>query len=416
MEERVSLGEAIGILLTNRRLIAVIVLATVIISIAVALLLPSWYMAKASILPPESTTSQTDIVGVMRYAGFQPAMLPTLTSPTDIYAAILRSERVSNAVIDSVDLVREFGSSNRVKALKRLRKKTHVDVTLEGLVRVQYEDKDRQRAADVVNTYVRELDRFNRETKVTSARRVREFIENRLDQSVVELDAAEGALRRFKERTGVVLISEQTAASIETAAEIYGKIAELEVNLERMRQFATERSPEVIDLQTQIRALERKLAEMGYMGTLADAGAEAGGSPGAAESKLFPKFSSAPEIEQQLAVLMRDVEIQRSVYSVLSEQYEQAKIQEMKDTPTLQVLDWAHPPQVRSKPKRKLIVMISSALALLLSSIWVLYRDRFGSGLPPDSNGMQSDIASMLRDDLQWINGLVSRKTGGPKS
>jgi len=407
MEERVSLGGAIRVLLRNRRLIAAIVLITAVVSAAVALLLPRWYMAKASILPPESTTSQSDIVGVMRYAGFQPAMLPTLTSPTDVYMAILRSERVTNAVLDSLDLIKAYGAKKRIKALKRLRKKTDVGVTIEGLVSIHYEDKDKQRAADVVNTYVRELDRFNLETKVTTARNVREFIENRLVQVVEDLDAAENLLRAFKESTGVVLISEQTTASIETAAEIYGRIAELEVNLERMRQFATERSPEVLDLQTQIRALERKLAEMGFM----DSDVES-----RSESRLFPKFSSAPELEQQLTMLMRDVEIQRSVYAVLSEQHEQAKIQEMKDTPTLQVLDWARPPLVYSRPKRVTIVLTSAALAFLLSSIWVFYRERSGDGLPPEPEGADAGIAAMLRDDLRWISGLVSRKTDGPGS
>lgn len=407
MEERVSLGEAIRVLLRHRRLIAAIVLVTAVVSTVVVLLLPSWYKGKASILPPESTTSQSDIVGVMRYAGFQPAMLPTLTSPTDVYMAILRSERVTNAVLDSLDLMSAYGSKKRIKALKRLRKKTYVGVTIEGLVSVHYEDRDRQRAADVVNTYIRELDRFNLETKVTTARNVREFIENRLVQAVEDLDAAESSLREFKESTGVMMISEQTVASIETAAEIYGRIAELEVNLERMRQFATERSPEVLDLQTQIRTLELKLAEMGYMDS--DVENESG-------NRLFPKFSSAPELEQQLSVLMRDVEIQRAVYAVLSEQYEQAKIQEMKDTPTLQVLDWAHPPLVRSRPKRVIIVLISAALALLLSSIWVFYKERSGDDLPLAPEGADTGIAAMLRDDLGWIRGLVSGKTDGPRS
>jgi capsule polysaccharide export protein KpsE/RkpR len=348
-------------------------------------------------------TTQSDIVGVMRYAGFQPAMIPTLTSPTDVYTAILRSERVTNAVLDSLHLMKAYGLSKRVKALKRLRKKTHVGVSMDGLVRLQYEDRDKQRAADVVNTYIRELDRFNLETKVTTARNVREFIENRLVEVSKDLDEAESALKAFKESTGVVLISEQTEASIETAAGLYGRIAELEVTLERMRQYATEISPEVLDLQTQIRALERKLAEMGYM----DSDIES-------ESRLFPKFSSAPEFEQQLTVLMRDVEIQRSVYAVLSEQYEQAKIQEMKDTPTLQVLDWARPPLEHSWPKRGTIVLSSAALALLLSALWVLYRERSGDSLPLETEGASAGIAAMLRDDLQWIGGLISGKTGGP--
>jgi len=134
------------------------------------------------------------------------------------------------------------------------------------------------------------------------------------------------------------------------------------------------------------------------------------------ENRLFPKFSSAPELEQQLSVLMRDVEIQRSVYAVLSEQHEQAKIQEMKDTPTLQVLDWARPPLVYSRPKRVTIVLTSAALAFLLSSIWVFYRERSGDGLPPEPEGADAGIAAMLRDDLRWISGLVSRKTDGPGS
>jgi hypothetical protein len=173
-----------------------------------------------------------------------------------------------------------------------------------------------------------------------------------------------------------------------------------------MRQYATERSPEVLDIRTQIRALERKLAEMGYM----EGEVEADDG-----STLFPKFSTAPEIEQQLAVLMRDVEIKRSVYTVLSEQYEQAKIQELKDTPTLRVLDWAYPPELRSRPKRKKIVGISVALALLLSSVWVYYREKSGNRLQGDAEGAHYDIAAMLRDDLDWINGLVTRKPGEPK-
>jgi uncharacterized protein involved in exopolysaccharide biosynthesis len=203
------------------------------------------------------------------------------------------------------------------------------------------------------------------------------------------------------------MISEQTAASIATAAELYGRIAALEVSLERMRQYATEKSPEIIDLQTQIRTLKRKLAEMGYIDS--DVGEEN-------ESRLFPKFSSAPELEQQLTIHMRDVEIQRSVNAVLREQYEQAKIQEMKDTPTLQVLDWAHPPLIHSRPKRVPVVVVSAALALLLSSIWVFYRGKSGDSLPLETEGADAGIVAMLRDDLQWVRGLLSGSTDGPGS
>jgi len=205
---------------------------------------------------------------------------------------------------------------------------------------------------------------------------VREFIEDRIDQAEDELENAELELKEFKEGTGAVYVSEQAKASIETAAELYGRIVELEVSLERLRQFATDRSPEITDIKSQIRALEKNLAQMGYA---------TGDSDQAAKSKLFPSFDNAPELEMRLSELMREVEIKRSVYKVLSEQYEEAKIQEMRDTPTLHVLDWAQPPLVRSKPKRKVVVAVSTAFAFILSSIAVIWRKKMLTGRYPRS-------------------------------
>ncbi len=370
-EERVNLLEVASILVKERRIIIVSTIAALLISAIVSLILPKWYKARATILPPESGTSQTDVVGLMRFAGYQPALLPTVTSPSEIYTAILGSSRVTNAVIDSLDLMTEYGTQSRLNVLDRVIKHVEVGVTRESLVMVEYEDRDRERSARVANAFVSELDRFNREMRVTSARRVREFIEHRIMQAEMDLEVAEVGLKEFKQGSGVVFVSEQAKASIETAAELYGRIVELEVSRERLRQFATDRSPEIMDIKSQIRALERNLAQMGYA---------TGEHDETAKNKLFPSFSNAPEIEMRLAGLMREVEIKRSVYRVLSEQYEEAKIQEMRDTPTLHVLDWAEPPLVRSKPRRKIMVGVSGVFALLLSSFVVICRNRVWTG------------------------------------
>jgi uncharacterized protein involved in exopolysaccharide biosynthesis len=393
-DERVSLSQVLYVLVGHRRVIALATAGALVVSAAISLVLPKWYTAVSTILPPESGTSQPDIVGIMRYAGYQPAYLPTITSPTDVYAAVLRSHRVTSAVVDSLDLAAAYGVGSKQKALGRLIKHTDISITQEGLVKIEYEDRDRARSAEVANFMVRELDRFNRDSRITTARRVREFIEQRIADVAAELESAETDLKEFKEATGAILISEQSKASIETAADIYGKIAELEVGLERLGQFATDRSPEVIDLRAQIRALERKLGEMGYM--------ESGGAD-SASTKLFPRFSNAPDLEKRLAGLLREVEIKRSVYRVLSEQYEEARIQEMKKTSTVQVLDWAHPPMVRSQPKRKAIVSVSGVFAFLLASFMVFYRHRIQREALPDPRDAVTAVSKALRDDLRVV-------------
>jgi uncharacterized protein involved in exopolysaccharide biosynthesis len=281
--------------------------------------------------------------------------------------------------VDSLDLIQAYGKGSLEETREAVWYGLRVSVSPEGLVLVSYEDRDAARAAAVANAFVAELDRFYSETRVTTARKVRELIERQMGKTEAELESAQAALKDFKERTGAVMISEQTDASIRTAAELYGRIAELEVNLERISQFATDKSPEVMDTKAQIRALERKLVEMGY----ADAGPDSEADAGVT---LFPKFSSAPSLEQQLADLMMAVEIKASVYKVLSEQYEEARIQEARDTPTIQVLDWAQRPHMRSRPKRKMIVAISTVAGFFLSSLWVIYRARPRGLAAPDES------------------------------
>ena len=203
--------------------------ATLLVSVVVSLLLPKWYRAGATTLPRDTTASQMNIAGMMRFAGYQPALLPTVTSPSDIDAAILKSVWVKNAVIDSLDLMTAYDSKNREAARKELSKRCKISITNSGLVVVRSEDRDRTRVAEIANAFVRELDRFNRYSRTTSARVVREFIEVRIEEIIGELDRAEDGLRKFKDETGLMLISEQTEASIQTAAEIYGMIAQLEV-------------------------------------------------------------------------------------------------------------------------------------------------------------------------------------------
>jgi tyrosine-protein kinase Etk/Wzc len=404
MEERVSLPTVVYILFKNRRFVAGATVLAVLVSAGISLILPKWYNARATILPPESLAAETDIAGLMSSAGYRRARLLTMVSPSDIYWAILTSHSVTVAVIDSLGLMEVYGTHTLLDVLDIVTERLKVSVSQKGLIEVEYEDRDPDRAAEIANAFVRQLDEFNRETKMASAGRVRQFIENRIGQAVGELEAAETEMQRFKESTGTVFISEQARASIETAADIYGRIAELEVGLERLGAFATERSPEVVDIRSQIRALERKLAEMGYM----KSGGESTG-----DSSLFPKFSTAPEIEKRLTELTREVEIKRSVYKVLSEQYEEAKIQEMRDTPTLQVLDWAHPPMVRSKPRRKTIVGVTAVLAFLVSAFLVFSREKSHAVNMSEPHNVAVGVAGMLREDLKAIAGIFTAGRGG---
>ena len=72
---------------------------------------------------------------------------------------------------------------------------------------------------------------------------------------------------------------------------------------------------------------------------------------------------------------VRNVKYREAVWEILAKQYEAAKIDEAKDYPLIQILDVATIPEKKSKPKRALIVQLSTLLVFLLTVIWAFLSE-----------------------------------------
>jgi uncharacterized protein involved in exopolysaccharide biosynthesis len=86
---------------------------------------------------------------------------------------------------------------------------------------------------------------------------------------------------------------------------------------------------------------------------------------------------SVPSLGLQYARLMRDLKTQEAIYEQLTKQYELAKVAEAKDSSSLQLLDEAVVPIKKSKPKRSLIVLLTTACAFFCSVIFAFLQEYF---------------------------------------
>jgi tyrosine-protein kinase Etk/Wzc len=146
-----------------------------------------------------------------------------------------------------------------------------------------------------------------------------------------------------------------------------------EVQLEVMHKFATDANPEVIKLKQRIQEMKRHLAQMQYgKGWLLPAENH---NPGEPRSEIHIPFAQVPELGLDLARLMRDVKVQETVYTLLTQQLEQAKIAEARDTPTVQTLDQAVPADRKSKPKIKLNIAIAGITSLLVGLLLAFFLE-----------------------------------------
>ena len=91
-------------------------------------------------------------------------------------------------------------------------------------------------------------------------------------------------------------------------------------------------------------------------------------------NSLFPPFAEVPELGVNLMRLMREVEIQNKLFIFLTQEYEKAKIEEAKDTPTIQILDHPSYPNKKTYPKLPRIILITLFLSLLMNILYVFYN------------------------------------------
>lgn len=222
-DDEINLMDYLLVIYKHRKMIlwicGIVVFATAIIS----LLLPKVYSATASVVPPldilQEQSEQARGLAAMRSPIVSEAI--SVSSIADMYAGILKSRTVIDAIIDRFDLMKVYKEEKyRTNVRKKLRKNTTIKVSDEGIVTVTVEDRDPQRAAAIANAYIEELDKQNKRLSTGQATSKRIFLENRLKEIEQELSRIEDLLSRearIKEMLYELLTREYELAKIEEA-------------------------------------------------------------------------------------------------------------------------------------------------------------------------------------------------------
>jgi uncharacterized protein involved in exopolysaccharide biosynthesis len=369
-EDEVNLLDYLRVLKKRGRMILGLCAVSVVTAFVYSyFVLPKIYESTASILPPSEPKGGGGLSALLATSGaaqFLGGALPLASTNKDVFVAMLKSRTMADEVIREFDLLKVYGLQNSNAPMQgargRLQGTTNVRASREGVISVTVEDRDPRRAADIANFYLATLDRLNRTLNVTEAGRNRAFIESRLKETEGGLRKAEEDLRRFQEQNRAVVLQDQARASIEGAAKLKGEIMAAEVQLEVVRGFSTEQNPQVIQLKTHIEGMKRQFAKMQYGQGMELPSLST--NPGEGHPEIVVPFARVPRIGLDLARLTREAKVQQTVFELLTQQYEQAKIAEARDSPTVQVLDRAVPAEWKSKPKTRQNMMIAGAISL----------------------------------------------------
>jgi tyrosine-protein kinase Etk/Wzc len=370
--EKINIYNYLTLLVSYRRFIFLNLVGVCLIVLIISFVLPSWYVATTTILPPGGDAISMGLASSVMgsVSGLATSLsLPFMATPSDIIAAILRSRVVGEAVVQKENLMEVFDTKSMEQALRELSSRTSVTVTNEGLITLSYEDKDRIRAAKVANRFMEETDRINQQTSASQAKSARIFIEERLAKTQKDLSQAEENLKRFQEENKTILLDEQMKAAIDKAAKLKAQMVSSEIKLNVLGKTLAYTHPQIRSLKSEIDEIKRQLE-------ILETGNQDQASSGEKTVMDVP-IAQVPALGLKLGRLVREVRIQEAVFELLTQQYEQYKIQETKDTPTIQVLDRAVPPERRAKPKRAFLVGMSGILSLFASLVFIFGLEYF---------------------------------------
>ncbi|MFZ0536211.1 MAG: Wzz/FepE/Etk N-terminal domain-containing protein, partial [Candidatus Sulfotelmatobacter sp.] len=268
------------LLLERKRFVVRFVVGAAVLAAIVSLLLPVQYEAKIALLPPAQNSSiGSSLLGQLGGIGALGSLASLaggslgIKNPADMYVSLLQSRTVEDAMIQRFGLMKEY----RVKKMSEARKAfehhtTAVAGTKDGLIRLTVEDHDPKRAAELANGYVEEFRRLSASLAITEAARRRLFFQQQVEQAKQSLTAAEDAMTKTQQSTGVLQIDSQARALIESAAMLRAQVMAKEVQIEGMRSFATDDNPNLVLAKQELAALQAQLARVA--GSQSDAGSD----------------------------------------------------------------------------------------------------------------------------------------------
>src|SRR5882757_5832751 len=84
--------------------------------------------------------------------------------------------------------------------------------------------------------------------------------------------------------------------------------------------------------------------------------------------------AKVPELALEYVRKQREVKYHETLFELLAKQYENARLDESRDAPVLQVVDRAIIPDKKSGPPRLLLILAAAFVGAILGALWVLLR------------------------------------------
>lgn len=233
-----------------------------------------------------------------------------------------------------------------------------------GVYTISVELEDKELATKIANEYFNVLDDYIKNTKIDKNKINREYLEKQVQSVEKDLEIKQGIVKAFEKKYNSASIEADSKIAMESVAIIKGEILKTESELSVARGIYGEESLDVKRLKDMLFEYNKQLNNL---------------NKGTGSVKFVP-VNDITNIKYDLEKLKTEITATAEVYKMLRVQLEQAKLDEISNRSTIELLDEAVIPKFSSSTSRKLILLISGVLGLF-TGVFVAFVKEFAKGI-----------------------------------
>jgi len=346
-----------------KKLFLQIALGLLIVSyLGIYFLIDEEYEATATIVPSEDK-SLGGLSSIMKNLGNIPiAGLKgsSTNAEMDLYVTIIDSRSMLENIIMKFNLQKEFNQPSMEKAVKQLKKNINTKVTDENAFEIRVRAGTSQQAVDINNYILENLNETIVQLNILKSKNNRIFLEQRYKEVNNNLRIAEDSMQMYQQSSGMLEVKEQTKLIVDAYTKIESEVLTKQIELSILENTYSKDSPLVDNLRVEVKEYEKKLAEMKRSG---------------GKESVILALNSLPLKAKNYIRHYRDVEIYSAILEFLVPLYEQAKFEEQKNVPVLQVIDTPRLPEKKAYPPRTLFAALITFGGLIITYFYVLLRE-----------------------------------------
>lgn len=352
------------VIVQRRMLIGGFVAIATGLTIVASFTLPNRYVASATIMPiGTSTGGFASAIGQSGLGALLGVVGGGEAAPGQQLMVLLKSRSLAEQIIKKNGLLPALFPHVPAQDLRVDEKSAgfllgHMKFVEEkkagNIITISARFEDPQFAAEIVNMYIDGLQEFINENSLTSSKRNRLFIGKRLEENKRDLLEAGKELSGFYQGGKVSSIGSYVDVPF-TESKGMGK----EVSIKEK-------------LKVELELLQNQKKELETFSQLPRGDGAVLSNTTMGEGELLVK-QVPQQVYLQYMSLRRELLVQ--INTLLTQQYEMAKINEMKDELAFQVIDSARAPSARSSPNRKKMVIFVFVMSSFLGVLGVVALD-----------------------------------------